>query len=353
MSWDVDVIIPVHRADRAVGRAVASVLDHTQLRVRATVITHRLAPSQLADYPALAGREAVRFLQCDDAFPSAAAPRNLGLAAVEAKWVASVDSDDWLAPGALDHWVATGSRLDAAAVVPRHRRQGGGVVRTPPTRPGARVLDPVKDRLVYRVGHLGLTRRTAITELGLRYAEGLPVGEDLFFSYPLWFSGRRIVADRGPAYIVGDLGDHTSTGRAADVELASLDRYLTSPQWQALPDPARLAVAVKFLRGQIMSAITARSVGQLADSTTRAHLQAAIRQVEAAVPAARAHLSVADNAVLTAVLDPAATGEQIAALAARRRATFMRPAGLRTPRLRHLWHRDSPLRFAGASALVR
>ena len=237
MTPDVDVIIPVHRSDRPVARAIASLNSDVDLRV--LLVLHRLDARELNDYEALRTNPQVCFLQCDDPFPSAAAPRNLALEAAEARWVAAVDSDDWLESGALAHWVRTGDMRQADAVIPRQKRAGGHIVHTPPKRPGHTVLHPVKDRLAYRVGHLGLTRLSAIEALHLHYGEELSVGEDLFFSYPLWFSGRRIVFDSGPAYVVGDSGAHVSVGHSVDTELASLHRFLASDLWTRLSLPEK------------------------------------------------------------------------------------------------------------------
>lgn len=353
MTADVDVIIAVHRPDRPVLRTVTSALEGNSIDIRFLVVAHNIAPEELHDYEALRDLGCVEFLSCSDPFPSAAAPRNLALAHCTAPWVSTLDSDDRHEPGALTHWVNTGDAAQADAVIPRHRRASGAIVRTPVRRPFRSVLHPVKDRLAYRVGHLGLTSRRAIQELALRYKEQLTVGEDLFFSYPLWFSGRTVVADFGPAYVVDDAGDHISVGNPAKVELASLAIFLNSRMWNALSSSARLSVAVKFLRGQVISAISSRSSEILDNPHEREVIRQIIEEIDTRVPRARKHLSLADNAILSGVVDAAVSGEEIVKRSQRRRATFMRPSGLIPSSTRYFLHRESPLRFAVASVLFK
>lgn len=351
MTPDVDVIIPVHRPDRPVRRAIESLGSDVHIRV--LLVLHNLGAEDLKDYSALAADPRVVFLSCNDSFPSAAAPRNTALDHAEARWVAALDSDDWLEPDALAHWVRSGDQAKASAVVPRQKRKHGGIVRTPPKRPFHTLLHPVKDRLAYRVGHLGLTRLCAIQDLNLRYGEELSVGEDLFFSYPLWFSGQRVVFDAGPAYVVGDSGAHISTGHTADIELASLHRFLTSPLWSTLSGRERLSIAVKFIRGQIISAVSNRDVRTLAAPAERASLKGTLEEVLNAVPTSRHYLSYADDDIVEAILDLDADAQTLVDLTQRRQRSFMMPRGLTPRKWRHLFHSDAPLRFAFASAFMR
>lgn len=351
MTPDVDVIIPVHRPDRPVARAITSLNSEVDLRV--LLVLHRLDARELNDYETLRTDPKVCFLHCDDPFPSAAAPRNLALEAVEAGWVAALDSDDWLEPGALAHWVHTGDTKRADAVIPRHKRASGRIVRTPPKRLGHTVLHPVRDRLAYRVGHLGLTRLSAIEDLHLRYGEELSVGEDLFFSYPLWFSGRRIVVDSGPAYVVGDSGEHVSVGHSVDTELASLHRFLTSDLWTRLSLPERRSVGIKFIRGQIISAASNRDPQSLSIPAERHALRATLNAVLDAVPDAMDYMSYADAAIAREILAASCDGQALSAATARRKGAFASPLGLIPTRWWQALHREAPLRFAVSSALVR
>lgn len=353
MTADVDVIIAVHRPDRPVLRTVTSALEGNSIDIRFLVVAHNIAPEELHDYEALRDLGCVEFLSCSDPFPSAAAPRNLALAHCTAPWVSTLDSDDRHEPGALTHWVNTGDAAQADAVIPRHRRASGAIVRTPVRRPFRSVLHPVKDRLAYRVGHLGLTRLSAIQELSLHYKEQLTVGEDLFFSYPLWFSGRKVVADSGPAYVVDDAGDHISVGNPAEIELASLVLFLKSNTWQGLSASERLSVAVKFLRGQVISAVSSRNAEHLAASEEREAISRVIREIEAVAPRARRYLSLSDNAILNGILDNQVSASEIVKRAQKRRSSFMRPSGLLPWSWRYVFHREAPLRFAFASALRR
>src|SRR5690606_4241473 len=123
-SPQVDVVVAVHTESRPVARAVSSVLAN-HAPVRATVVCHHVPAERIAaalgDLPErarTAGHE-VRLVEHADGVPSPAGPFNKGLDLAEAPYVALLGSDDRLAPGALDSWLALAAATDADAVIAR------------------------------------------------------------------------------------------------------------------------------------------------------------------------------------------------------------------------------------------
>lgn len=357
----VDLVVAVHTAERPVARAVASVLE-TQVPVRVTVVAHHVEPARIE--ASLAGvavpaSSSVRVLALSDGTRSPAGPFNHGIDAATAPFVAVMGSDDRLARGALDSWVALQRSTGAAVVIARLAHAGpagavGRTVPTPPTRPGhTRRLDGVRDRLSYRSAPLGLVERAALDRLGLRFTPGLEVGEDVEVVTRLWFSGAPVAFDRrGPAYLVGaDAGDRTTyVSRPVAVELEFLRRIVSAPWFGACSARQRAAAAVKFLRIHVFGLLGNRQA-DFWDSAQRSALAVAARDVLSVAPGCEAVLSRADRAVLDAVLDLSVpTAVLLARGRARRR--HGRPSTLVPRDLRMVLAREAPLRLMVASALV-
>ena len=360
----VDVVVAVHNTARPVERAVLSVLD-SRAPVRVTVVCHHVPQAAIAeklrDLPARArvwGHE-VRLVEHADGVPSPAGPFNKGLELASAEFVALLGSDDRLAPGAIDSWLALAKGADAVIARVAYAAPDGSeraVVPTPPARPGRRRdLDPVRDRLAYRSAPLGLLRRETLERLGLRHVEGQPVGEDLELSTRLWFEGERIAFDRrGPAYLVGeDASDRvTFTPRPLDGDLAWLPPFLTADWFARLPLASRRAIAVKLLRIHLFGAIHYRAEPSAWPEGERERLAELSRDVLEAAPGCERVLSRAERDLLDAALDPSAPAEQLAALSVRRRRHGS-PATLVPRDLRQTFAREAPLRFMAASLLAR
>jgi len=132
---EVDLIIPVHSATRPVRRAAKSVLDHTKLSVRVTVIAHnidqKVIEKNLGD---LTQDARLRILHLSDFIASPSGPMNLGLSKASAPYVSLLGSDDMLSPGALDSWHRIAVETGATTVIPRIEGGVSGVLPLPPTR---------------------------------------------------------------------------------------------------------------------------------------------------------------------------------------------------------------------------
>ena len=317
----VDVIIPVHSATRPLARAVDSVLGHTAAPVRVLVVAHNIDPEQIrAALGAHASHPAVELLELADGIPSPAGPRNHALAQGTAPFFAFLDSDDTLAPGALDSWVALADDAAADVVLARiERGEAAAADPLPPTRPGRqRDLHPVKDRLAYRSEPVGLISRARFERL--RFTPGLRSGEDLAVSAELWFSGASIAYDRsGPAYRFRDdaVDRVTAAARTLSEDFAFLDAIAQADWFRGSSRSARRAFGVKVFRLHFFDAVLARlqdrdGSGGLA--AHRAELAALVARIEGLAPGSLALLSRRDRAAIAEAIAPEGTPESVLAL---------------------------------------
>ncbi|MBL3699726.1 glycosyltransferase [Leucobacter luti] len=354
----VDVTIAVHSAARPIARAAASVLDHTVAPVRVNVVAHNIDPEIIrANLGELAADPRVRLLQLRDGIPSPAGPMNHGFAVSTAPFISVMGSDDELAPGAIDSWLALQEATGAEAVLARIQLADGRTDPYPPVRGGrrTRALDGRRDRLAYRSAPLGLIDRGRFGEL--RLTEGLPSGEDLAYSLTVWFTGKRLAYDlAGPAYVINDdAGDRvTAAPRPLAQDFAFIDEIESFPWFTAASAADRTAIVVKLIRIHVFDAILARC-GTAADlAANRAALLALLDRFEQLAPGSRELLSRADRAVFDALRDPAATPEALHERVAARHAYLSVPTLLPRNPLRTL-HAQAPFRtlFAGYRIMRR
>lgn len=353
----VEVVIAVHQAERPVERAVRSVLRGAPEGTRVTVVCHGIPSSVFAERFADLGPSQLRLLEHTDGLPSAAGPFNAGLDAAEATYVAVMGSDDLLAEGAVAAWVARAERTGAKAVLARVEHQGGGLVRTPPTRWGRRTagLRLAKDRLAYRTAPLGLLRRSVLHDHGLRFTEGLTTGEDLSFGLRLWALGEGLhYAASDPPYIVGADAEVrvTMSRRPVASDLECCLRLVQEPWFAALPPPERSAVVVKLIRIHLFGAVHNRRDLDSWPAQDRQQLSEAARALLAASPAAKRDLSLVERELLSACLDTSAPDAELSDASARR-IRHGRWNTVATADPRGLWSRQGPLRLMAASALMR
>lgn len=320
-EFDVDVIIAVHTASRPIRRAVASVLDHTASAVRVSVVAHNLdAEAIRANLAEYAAHDGVRLLSLADGIPSPAGPMNLGLDEATAPYFALLGSDDELAPGAIDAWLATARATGATTVLARIDRVVSGTDPYPPVRRGrTRDLDAVKDRLAYRSAPLGLVRRAEFG--GLRFTPGLRSGEDLEFTAALWFTGARLAYDRGgPAYIVHEDAEDRVTDTTAAVadDFAFLDAIQRAPWFASLSRAQRTALGVKTLRVHYFDAVANRLGGPGGIAAHRDALDLVVTRVERMSPGSVALLARVDRKIVDAIRSPDPDPEVIRSLLAAR-----------------------------------
>jgi hypothetical protein len=265
-------------------------------------------------------------------------------------------SDDTVDPGAYAAWLAIGDAHTSAAVVAAQRTTSSGRVPTPVVRPGrSRDLDPIRDGLAYRTAPLGLVRRTEIDRLGLRFTEGLASGEDQEFSARLWFGGGRIDYARsaGDYVIHDDQGDRMTQGRQDVPTLFGFATHLVGTAWFARQDPrVQEALVTKILRVHVVPSVTAREATGGWSEHDRLEASGTVATVVDAAPGALSCLSLAELAVVDALLDVTCPTEELveSAGAARR---FGWPRTLVTRNPWHLLRPDAPLRWIVSSAAMK
>ena len=269
----VEVVIAVHRPERPVERAVASVLD-TARGVRPIVVCHNMPASALGDRLTRFG-EAVRVLELCDGIASPAGPLNLGLDAARAPWVTCMGSDDHEEPGATRAWVAHLRTRPVDALILPVLRAGSGRIDIPPVRPGRLLdLDPVKDRLCHRTGPLTLVRTRLLRDHGIRMTEGLRTGEDLAWSSHVWMTARRIdlLEPGSPCYVEDQSGPRVTAIPFPLTELLEPARRLAAEGWvHGLTPEHRHALAVRVVRESLLRALRSRATGIDEGGAQRAH----------------------------------------------------------------------------------
>jgi Glycosyl transferase family 2 len=302
-DYAVTVVIPVHQLDRPLARAVASALaaaDSGQVKV--LVVCHGLAADDVRKRLSELPQEHIELLEFADGIPSPAGPKNAGLKMVATRYVAFLDSDDFLEAKALSQWIGQADSSQADAVLARMRTQGGAPIRSPRLRLlRTGPLHPVRDRIAYRTAPFGILRLSTLQRLDLRFTEGLRTGEDIGFSLRLWFSGGRIeMGRRGGTYVVGEDAVERVTGQMLPLgeEFRALLEVVTADWVRELGRSARHAIAVKILRFHVLSAMPRRggSFPWVADD--RAALAAAVDAIKALAPSIERPLSVAELELL-------------------------------------------------------
>ncbi|MEV8337722.1 glycosyltransferase [Leucobacter sp. NPDC077196] len=312
----VDLTIAVHSATRPIARAVASVVDHTASDVRVNVVAHNIDPeiirTNLGEY---AQHPDVRLLELRDGIPSPAGPMNYGFAQSSAPYISVMGSDDELAPGAIDSWLAVAQRTGAEAVLARIQLDTGRTDPYPPVRNGRRTerLHPRKDRLAYRSAPLGLIDRRRFGDL--RLTEGLASGEDLTYSLTVWYTAETLAYDLdGPAYVINaDAGDRvTFAPRPVARDFAFLDELEALPWFAQALRADRLAIIVKLIRIHVFDAILARARTQADLDANRSDLLGLLKRFERLAPGVHKLLARTDRAVFTELASPHSTPESIA-----------------------------------------
>lgn len=357
-TLQVDVIIPVHDARRAIDRAVQSIVGDPAFdpqRVRVTVVCHNI-PS--ADIVARLGSElarSVRIIELADDIPSPAGPFALGLRMATAEFVSIMGSDDWLESGALQAWLKKAADTHADVVIAPQRHQSGSRIRTPPVRPfRRRALNAFRDRLVYRTAPLGIMRRDVVKRLGLEFPSHLRNGSDQLFTLSLWYSDARAIYPHGaPSYVVGaDAPTRVTTApRPAEDELRAVAELVESESFTRIGVRSRRGIVAKLVRVHIFSGALVRSRADRWDPSDRLYFGSLLERFNEVAPGYHRLLSYADRALLEALRKGTSPNDTLAELLVRR-ARFGRPSTVITPDVRGLFAVHGPLRLMISSRLL-
>lgn len=270
MSQSIEVVIPVHDLERPIVRAIRSALNQAAelaelgVDLRTTVVLHNIREAGTPDIAQEGvASDRVTWLRCDDGISSPSGPRNLALDESTATYLCFLDSDDYLEPGSLAAWWKAAQPNGASAVIAPLRTPEGTILPSPRIRPSKpAVLDPLKDGLAYRSVPYGLLRRSALSTVGFRYAEGLRTGEDIETTLKLWFRSGAVCYPYGAAAY--HQTDDSGTGRVTSSispladEFRWIERLLTSGWLREATISERRAIALKILRIHGIGALVRR-----------------------------------------------------------------------------------------------
>lgn len=297
----------------------------------------------------------VRFVEYSDGIKSPAGPFNHGIALATGTWVSIMGSDDSLESGALASWVHTADRDATDVLIAPMAHAGGKSIHTPVVRRNRVAgLDPIADRLTYRTAPLGLMRLELVRRLGLSFPNRYATGEDQLFSAQLWFSGARISYGRGlPRYLVHDdaVARVTATPRTIAEDLAFATDLVRSSWFSSLGTQQRQSIVTKLLRVHVFGHVALRAGSGTWNADDAAAMAEVVRLLLFAAPSAARPLSLADRALLDAVVRSEAKNTVMKSLTLARRR-FGHPRTWVPRNLSCLLHPEAPLRFMTASALV-
>jgi hypothetical protein len=353
MTSVVDVVVPVHSPHRPVARLAASVL-RTSVPIRLVVVAHNVDPAAIESaLGAHASDDRVTVLPFEDGIPSPAGPLRHALERLASPFFMKIDSDDYLADGAIESWTATQRRFNADIVIPTMRMAGTPRnFPTPPRRPFRTRLDPVRDRLAYRTSTMGLIR----SELAGKAipTSGLGTAEDLVPGLRLWFSGSRIVRGdvRHPYLVASDAQDRvTEVAWPLAHELGFAAPLAAEDFWSGLDAAARVSVVAKLLRVQVFPALARPSRANLVPADVDV-VAGAARLLSELAPGVERVLSRNDSELLHELLASIPDPDRLRALGIRSSHHFS-AGGLTTARLGDALRSDAPMRYLGASLLAR
>lgn len=234
----VDVIVPVYNAADYVARAAQSALEAGAARVILVDDGSTDGSGEICD--ALAAQDD-RVTVLHQLNRGASAARNAGLDAAAAEYVAFLDADDVLLPGAL---AALTARIGTADAI-----QGRIVRNSPKTIPGQRVCClPARDALSaalcnptrHLLCHGWLLRRTLLTE---RFDERLTMGEDGEWLLRTLPKAEKAIYCNVPAYrytVRADSALHSGSQEVNGEYLRTLST--AEPALEALQMPASAAL---------------------------------------------------------------------------------------------------------------
>ncbi|BCY09614.1 glycosyltransferase family 2 protein [Actinoplanes sp. L3-i22] len=194
------VIVPVHRVEDFLRPCLDSILDQACADVEVIAVDDCSPDGSgaiLAGYAARDPRLRVVSLPVNVGLGPA---RNAGLELASGEYVWFVDSDDWLAPGALAEVAQRLRETDADVLVTGYDRvhwtgrvdpgTAGALLAAAPVtftvEQWPRILD------VLHVAWNKVVRRELLVELGLTFGPGWY--EDVSFTYPILLAARRITA---------------------------------------------------------------------------------------------------------------------------------------------------------------
>ncbi|PYE88807.1 glycosyltransferase family 2 protein [Phyllobacterium leguminum] len=211
MQPDVSFIIAAYNAEGTIGRAIESALAQRGVSVDVIVANDRSTDrtaSIAASYP----ESLVHVVTlAKNSGPGGA--RNAALGVAKGRWIAVLDADDEVLPDRMARMIARAEKAGAQAVVDNIEVIGEGQTRGEPMFPAGRLeniheitlADFIASNLVFKstfnFGYMKpIFERAFIEAHGLRYDEGLRIGEDYIFLASILAQGGKLVVEPAVGY---------------------------------------------------------------------------------------------------------------------------------------------------------
>jgi glycosyltransferase involved in cell wall biosynthesis len=203
-------------------------------------------------------------------------PRNLGVSLSRGEHLFFLDPDDHLGPEALERMVAAARRNDADVVLGKIV----GVGRNAPRRPFASDVergDLLTTRAVWSLSCQKLFRRSHVLEQGLRFLEGVRLGEDQQFVVGAYLTARVIsVVASYPCYYL-ELRDGAGNATRTDadpVELYDIVARVLAMLDEHAPDgPVRAEVLGRYYAVEVSSRLGGAGFLRLAPELRAAYVR--------------------------------------------------------------------------------
>jgi hypothetical protein len=323
-------------------------------QVKVLVVCHGIAADDVRMRLSELPQDHIELLEFADGIPSPAGPKNAALKIAATRYVAFLDSDDFLEEKGLSEWIDQADSSQADAVLAPLRTQGGTPIRSPRLRLlRTGPLHPVRDRVAYRTVPFGILRLSTVRRLGVNFTEGLRSGEDMEFSLRMWYGGGRIEIGRGGTYVMGEDAVERVTGQMLPLgeEFRALLGVVAADWVRELRRSARHAIAVKLLRIHVLSAMYRRGGSFPWTADDRKALAAAVDAIKALAPSVERPLSVAELELLRLAEEPHTSLEAFADALQRWPAGGYR-SQIVTPRLWDNLRVESSFRYYSAGKIT-
>jgi hypothetical protein len=191
------VIMPVYNAESSIGAALASVLVERSIPLECIVVDDASTDRTVGVVEAIAASDPRVILLCQEQNAGVSEARNRALDAARGEWLAFVDADDLVLPGAFTVLMDAAVKGDALVVIGQRVSTDGrrtwtlGHQRHPDLRtPGRKSL--LRDHgLLQNVGSLGKLFHRSCTE-GLRFA-GRSLGDQPWVLRATLRAGDRVI----------------------------------------------------------------------------------------------------------------------------------------------------------------
>jgi succinoglycan biosynthesis protein ExoO len=253
----VSVVIPAYNAADTLERCVMSVASQTHRNLEMLLVDDSSEDATVEVARRLCEGDPRIRLILKDRNTGAGPARNVGLSASSGEWIMLVDSDDAIEPWRTERMLKSASKADATIIFDNPFEIGVGK-RLDEGRPalvadcglfGELALETYARSIssISRLPNLGYLKpmftRSLVTDTGVRYHEGLKVGEDSLFVCGLFASGGKGHLIPDPGYLYYRRGDSLSSAFGATRMGAMRDAFLEfSKRQEGLTAGERTAV---------------------------------------------------------------------------------------------------------------